>query len=317
MPVEDEVYDFTEGSVFTGYDFSETGEDFVWNFAELESIGETSWHFEPVDETPFFYQLLFNNPWDPEYVANYALAGDDVDLGALTITDVYTYYQNNDSFYGSVGAGTTLNDLPIPAKAQPIDTIYKFPILFGDSHASYSETLFDFPGVLTWKAKQNRVTTVDGWGTVTTPMGMYECLRVKHELEITDSTVIPTLSIDIELPRPPQVIYQWLAQDIGVPVLQVTTTWGLNTEILYRTMVIGLMEENEQHVAAFPNPTRGLITIPYCAGSTLRVFNESGRLVIQHLSDSQPLDLSSQPAGIYTWKLDGDCGDSGTVLVVR
>ena len=318
MPIPNQTFELSKGNLFSGFDWATTGENFDWDFGDLESNGNDNWVFEETGDSPFVYQIIFSNPWDPEHQASYGIAtGIPNFIPNLTVTNAYQYLQNNEDFYASVGLGVTLNDIPVPARYVPVDQIYKFPMEFLNEHESYSEISFELPDVLSWKSKQTRNTIVDGWGNVTTPEGVFECLRVKHEIAITDSTVIDVLEIDIETDRPLETVYQWIAKDHGIPVLEVAQSFGLTTRILYRTASNNIIECMEREKLAYPIPSKGQVTIPHCEGAFLRIYNEKGTLTLEKRSASQPVDLSCHPSGIYTWTVTGDCQNSGTILILK
>ncbi len=84
----------------------------------------------------------------------------------------------------SVGYSMVINNNEIPYKSDTIEKNYDFPIQFGNTTYSRGYTKTDMNPVYNGILKQHRVhsSSVDGWGSITTPYGTFNALRIKHEI---------------------------------------------------------------------------------------------------------------------------------------
>src|SRR6185369_9997600 len=78
-----------------------------------------------------------------------------------------------------------------------------------------------------YRKQQTRTNEVDGWGTLITPFGTFNTLRVKSTLNITDSIYLDTLGFGLTIPRQTIVEYKWLAPGKKIPVLEVDITLAI------------------------------------------------------------------------------------------
>lgn len=233
MPEAGNSYALSNGALLNDFDFSETGEDYTWDYALLESTGVTPRNYVEIGDAPFAYQFLFNNPFDPEHLADHAINTDGFDTGGgITFDDFYVFYQNDASAYTIVGFGATINSIPVANVTDPVDDVYDFPLDYGNTGDAYSEWNVSVPTVGAYFLEQDRSYEVDGYGTLITPLGSYETLRVRTEIAASDSLYIELLGQSIAFDRI-STEYTWLAEGEGVPVLQVTETFGQVASITY------------------------------------------------------------------------------------
>ncbi|MDG1260490.1 MAG: T9SS type A sorting domain-containing protein [Flavobacteriales bacterium] len=243
MPTAGTSYPLSSGALINDFDFSETGEDYTWDYANLESTGVTPRNYVEVGDAPFSYQFLFNNPFDQDHLADHAINTDGFDTGGgITFDEFYVFYQNDASAYTIVGYGATINSIPVAAVTDPVDNVYDFPLAFGNTGSSYSEWNVSVPTLGAYFLEQDRTYEVDGYGTLITPLGSYETLRVRTEIAAEDSIYIDLLGQSFAFERT-STEYTWLAEGEGVPVLQVTETFGQVNSITY------LDEEIAENVA--------------------------------------------------------------------
>lgn len=217
------------------FDPEDVGADYTWTLTEEDLMnlgGGTPLNCIDVASTPFTYQFLFNNPFDPEHNADFAFGVDAFDVVGITFEDAYYYMQNNDQRYANVGLGATINSIPLPAQSDPVDIIYELPLEFGDGNTSDSELYIEIPTLATYRLTQNRVNTVDGWGTLTLLGETFEVLRVKSVINASDSIYIDAFGFGQTIDRPEAIEYKWLCHDFKVPVLQINSNGGIVTTVL-------------------------------------------------------------------------------------
>ncbi len=309
LPVEGDTLVQLNCLLLEDTDLGATGPDYAWSFSESQLVTTGTQNSVPcldVADSPFLYQFLFNNPFDPEYNADFAFGVDDIDLfGFVTFTDVYSYFQNNSDKYVAVGTGVTINNLPTPIQLDPVDVIYELPLAFGDNSSSYSEMSLDIPELAFYKMEQNRSNAVDGWGTLNLWGTSFDVLRVRTTLDITDSLFLSALSFGQSIDRPQTVEYKWLSQSFKVPVLQITTTGGIVTTVQVADFEGALeptiAEAEMTGPRVFPVPAADVLLVSGVpAGTPVTVFDASGRAVMKSTLDHDlRLEVADLLPGTY------------------
>jgi hypothetical protein len=306
-----ENYPVANANMVNSFDFTMTGADFTWDYSEMEPASTDTTKFVTVEGAPFFYQFLFNSPFDPEHDADFATTMPDIDIaGMITMEDLYQFYQKNDEHYTAVGTGTTINGVPLPSTNNPVDRIYSLPLNYTDMDSSYSEWSIAIPTLGSYKLKQWRNYEVDGWGTLITPYGEFETIRVKMELEMLDSIYVDALGFGFETPRS-SVEYHWLGLEGGIPLLQVTSNFDIATGIVYQfadgSKPTAINEWDANDLVIYPNPVKNRLWIDM--PSKMRELTTAVTLVdmngkeVKRFSASaidNALDLKSLAAGRYT-----------------
>lgn len=208
----------------TVIDLTVTGPNQTWDYSTLTRDTQVVDNYLNVSNTGLVFSLFFANVGFNPNRASVALAGPDLTgIPNLSVSNVNNFYYMNSNSYQQVGIGADLNGIPTPIAFGNKDYIYNFPLNFGTNDSSASDYSLSIPGLGTYQARQNRVNLVDGWGTLITPYGTYNTLRIKSELTGTDSLYLDTLGFGFTLPRPMTHEYKWLANGQGVPLLQVNT----------------------------------------------------------------------------------------------
>jgi hypothetical protein len=298
------------------------GIDMEWDFSGLQELNTQNLSYIPVSQTPFLYQFLFTQ-------ATFASAGDDLDIaGIISLTDVYNYYRNVADGYYDLGFGSMFNGFPLLGQRNPTDRILQLPLEFGnspDENDSYYQ--LSVPGIALIRNWQTRLNIIDGWGTVTTPLGSFEALRVRSVLSIEDSVEIDFQGIVIDqgFTRPETIEYRWLSPGMGIPVLQINTTDGQVTQVFYRgeNSTVGVQEFVSEKLNIFPNPAQDLAQFFIPENDlvlNLRLVDASGRWItneFEQQGNSLIINTSSLNAGIYQLIVETKKGILGGKLVVQ
>lgn len=319
LPFEDSTYAYVSAMLLNDYDFTETGADFSWDYSALEEMSTATFDYIPVDDAPFAYQFLFNNPFDQEYLADFALSTEGFSVGQFSLENFYEFNKKTADAYQIVGYGATVNDIPIPGTTDPIDDVYALPVNYQDTHASFSEWEVEVPTLGYYRLQQNRTYEVDGWGSLTTPAGTYSTLRLRVELEATDSVYIDFLGQGLTFDRN-SVEYVWLAEDEGIPVLRVVETFGQVSQIEYKSAE----QEDPSFIAAkaadawvlYPTLTSAQVTLADLPmNATVNLLDAGGR-IIEQFGFVRNLDLSGQKAGMYWVEVRTDATVSRKRVIV-
>jgi hypothetical protein len=225
--------------------------------------------FKSVTETNFIYQLAFNNNiLYPEHKATSARVFTDFDLvPGFNITDVYQFFKGSDNDYREVGFGVTLNGFPIAVRYDDIDIIYDFPVQYGNVDSSTSGFSISIPDLGSASSQVTRNSTVDGYGTLMTPYGEFQTLRMKTFITRRDSVFIDTAGQGVPVYRE-FTEYAWLGKDFGLPLLKVTEE-GLLVTVSYIDSVrtsfsdIGEQQAQDYNLVIFPNPCKDYLSVHY------------------------------------------------------
>ena len=312
-------------AIDNGYDFAATGLGYNWDFSTLAPNDQVLKDFRGMSNAPAFAQFIFGSFAAPKYQASYFIESTDLPLAQITsflpitIENIFQYNRNIADSLTAVGYSMKVllngnsNDLPI--KSDTIETRYDFPLNMGDSHFSRGYTSIDFNPIYDakWNQHRTRTTTVDGYGSITTPFGVFDVLRIKHDIDEVDSlyTELPFLGgtwIPLDVPASHE--YEWWANNQKEPILRFKTTEIAGNEVVtaieYRDIYRGLdagVDELKADFSLYPNPVVNELTIASLSEiMEIKVVNVSGEVVKQLLLDhaySATINVAHLPAGTY------------------
>ena len=260
---------------------SRRGANQTWNYAALVPVSQRVESYVPasvVTATSLLYSFTFGAFGGANRATVASPQALPVPAGAtlpIALTDTYQFYNlaaagATPQDFRSVGFGASLNGTAIPvtyASAAQQDVIYRFPLSFA-SPADSSNSFFSTPTAIATAGylsqKRKRVNKPDAWGTLTTPFGTFQTVRIVTKLIDHDSVAfggMPGQGFDIPLTRE----YKWLAKGQHVPVLTITTRLLAGQEVvsgveyrdIYRRIIrLGTRDAVlEAGLAAAPNPS--------------------------------------------------------------
>lgn len=299
LPDALDTFRVSSGQAFTGMDINLTGANTTWDFSQLTSTGQTVDSFLTVGSTATVYSIVFfDNIINPNR-ANQAVRGPSFNFGTtINVSDVYNFYYNSTSFYKQVGFGAAVNAVTIPVLYSPHDIVYNLPMHFGDVDSSDSGYELDLTSTIGiyYKVNRTRHNTVDGWGSLTTPFGTFDALRVLTTIGERDSIYIDSLGFGFNTPLVTTKEYKWLGLGQGIPLLQINTTNnGVVTQITYKDSLPSIINTVTPIVknpisSIFPNPCAGKAVLQYeleqSSNVSIDVLNATGELV-QHISEQK------------------------------
>lgn len=204
----------------TGFSATKTGSNQTWDFSKLIPTGQDVYNFKSSLQTS--YLLYFFNTIGLK-------TQDSLNLFIATFYDIYDFYKKNKDKWSIVGRGFTYSKIPLPANFTKEDIIYKFPLNYGDIDSNdFAFELKDPTGTLPISFKEfgTRVNTVDGWGSLTTPYGNFDCVRIKSKITYIDSIKVSNFSFGIPGTR---YEYKWLTNGEKIPLLQIDGTQVFGT----------------------------------------------------------------------------------------
>lgn len=197
--------------------FAQTGNDTSWNYGLLEALSQRVDTFVNVTQTPLLYQFVFT----PGLVANLASPRSGSFLPGVTVTNAFTFYQKTSSSFSDVGSAYTIEGLPLPARYDNPEKLFAFPMNPNNTWASVSSFALNIPDLVYFSTRRTRSSVVDGWGSLITPFGTFQTLRVKSEILEHDSVFIDSLGFGFPFNRN-ITEYKWLAKGKGIPVLTIS-----------------------------------------------------------------------------------------------
>ena len=307
-------------------DFTTTGPSQNWDFSNLTPTIQGIKYFQPVSNAGAFVNFIFGTFAPVKYQASYFLPSTDLPLQQITsflpigIEDVFQFTKRAADSITSVGIAMTVSfngsATTIPIQSDTIETPYDFPLAFGNTHFSRGATSVDFNPIYNakWNQHRTRLTTVDGYGSITTPFGTFEALRIRHDIDEIDSlyTELPFIGgtwIPLDIPASHQ--YEWWANGEKEPILRINTTEILGNETvtdieyrdIYRPEVASISENNiSDQINIYPNPADEYIEIiAPLELETISIRNASGQTVyFKNIGSKQlSIDISSFETGFY------------------
>lgn len=211
-------------------DFETTGTNFIWDFQSLTAVSQVQLQFRNPTQTgysPFLFPFIY-------FSGNTNLSSTDgtsnslnIPGQAISISDANDYYKKSTANVKEVASAFKFgyNGITIPIQNQYTtpDFIYQFPINYGNTDTSNSEYTTSIPTIYYRNRKLERTNTVDGWGTITTPLGTFpNSLRITTNLVENDTIALAGNG----LPRTIRTTRElkWLDTSRKIPVLTATQT---------------------------------------------------------------------------------------------
>lgn len=194
----------------------------------------------------------------------------------------------------------------------PAFTSYVFPLTYGSQWSGTYESVSTFSTGQADTVPVSYKGAVDGWGTITTPSGSYQCLRLRSEYDSYISLTGTTFST---------VSYSFLGTSEVFATI-ITNANGVPSTVAY-FRAAGITEVRETPTSGpaqfslsqnYPNPFNPTTVISYYipvrSHVTLTVYDVLGRRVATLVnSEKQPghheatFDASTLPSGVYFYRL--------------
>ncbi len=282
-----------------------------WDYS---SLVPTIQRYDKYD-SPFSFTAPFNilfNPSNTSYGRdNYQITS--LPLPGITLSDAYDFLKESGSQWKQVGIGYTMNGTPVPFVYSAADIIYRFPMNYGNiDSCNFKYGLpFPIPSLGYYGETGQRHNTVDGWGSLTTPFGTFNTLRVTSVINAIDTVYVDALGFGFNIPRPTRYEYKWLANGMKVPVLQINATDVAGTIVINDIQYIDSLRSDVPHVGItenttsdfdiniYPNPAnnnivvssnmndKGIVVITNVLGETVLETNFVAKqtINIEHLSE--------------------------------
>jgi hypothetical protein len=297
---------------------TQRGANQTWNYSTLLPIAQNVARFTTVPNQPL-YTFTFNSLLSGANRATVA-APQSIPLPpgvSLPVTDPYQFFNTSATDFRSVGYGATLSGTAIPityTNAAQQDVIYRFPVSYASTADSSNSFLsVSVPGTGYLSQRRKRVNRVDAWGTLTTPFGTFQTVRVVTRIEDHDSVSVMGTNQGITLPVTRE--YKWLAVGQHVPLLTITTVLIANQEVVsgveYRDIYRRLSVLNtksqlsETALSLYPNPvstTESLrLLLPAAGPVSITATDLAGRILFSYTLPhaSRETQIPATPFGTF------------------
>jgi len=202
--------------------YYKTGRDTTWDFSMLEAMNQRVDTFVAASSTPPGYWLisLVSNLASPQ--------GNSEFFPGLPVTQSFIFYKKSSDAFVDNGFAFNIQGVAVPAKYDIPDKYYAFPLDTNATWASSSLVTLEFPGMFYFSSQRTRSSFADGWGTVITPFGSFESIRVRCDLTQHDSIFITSMGFGVGMDRN-ITEYKWMAENMGIPVLQINSEGPFST----------------------------------------------------------------------------------------
>lgn len=317
-------------------DYASTGENYTWDFSNLIAESQMLKEYQSMDNASTIPSFTFGAFAAEAYQATNFAETIDIPLDQagdflpISIDAINQFSKNAEDGITSVGLSIGISGTEIPVLSDTIETRYALPLNVGDSYSSNGYSYLDLNPIFNaiWIQYRTRNTQVDGWGSITTPYGTFEVLRLKHEIIESDSVYIDLFGGPqwFELPVPISYEYEWIAKNEKEPVLKITTrdAGGMETinNISYKDNFLNLnagLKETHYTLKIGPNPTENKVTISGISGTfSYQLFNHKGQLIQSTAQQQQDtIDLSKLETGSYLIVIETAQGRSMHKLIKK
>ena len=236
----------------------------------------------------------------------------------VTHTDIETckndfYIKNEDGLFynGSDVQGILKYSIP-----RPIFTILKY----GDSIKNESRLIYYSTGYTQKVLHVTGYSKADAWGTIKTPAGTVNTIRIFTSETVYDSIYIDGSAI-LKSKTEGNYYYNWYTSELGFPVLQISKGI-LSQDSNYQTVeyaakltsvTTGIEElpENQKFVIVYPNPFNDKATLkinPDFNGEeyTLLIFDIYGRIILKkenNIESEMVIERRNMIPGTYFYQL--------------
>lgn len=326
MPSSGDTLRFSNVQLPSLGNYTVTGTNFHWDFSGLIHTSQGIRDFKSALQTPYaFFFFGFN-----EFGEKIA---DTLGAGPVVFTNYYNYYkkQISPAAWVADGAGITFSSVPVPNYYSDKDELYMFPL----SYPKYDSTSFKFSTAsntmvpVKYSKTGYRVTSVDGWGTITTPFGTANCLRVVTTQYSKDSIKNTFVPIPLGFVNN-QRSYQWLTAGSKIPFLEINGNLTQNgftaTNARFRDAPrspAGVAEhESGMQIAIFPNPANEVIclSVSLPENTVISILNAEGKLVLEKaviysFNGLTVIEINTLPAGVYSLFIEGIAAPEGLKFI--
>jgi len=303
--------------VINNFDPNITGVNATWDFSQISLNNQRADTIIPVTSTPVVYNVVFNFT-----VANLAFinqAPPSMGVG-ITVSDYYDFYKKSSTYYRKAGFGATINGVQTPVRYDNPELYYKLPLTYGTTDSSVSSYGLTIPSYGYYGQTIDRKHIADGWGTLITPFGTYNAIRVKETVNITDTIFSESMNFGYTIHRPVSYEYYWLANGMKGHVAKITKNGPSNViEVRYEPQ-LAVSSLTIADIQVFPNPAAHELFINNMPEGIKNIvlINTLGQVIScnQIKESTLTLNIGSLPNGLYLVEIKTSKGCFKKTIVV-
>lgn len=206
-----------------GQSLENTGPETYWDYSDLQIFSQDTLVFTNTFGVDPILGLVFTDIFfNPNRSNVVQLFGDFALIPGFEVQDISTFNYKSASAFVQKGLGLSFAGIPLPVVFNDFDTLYRFPVTYGDIDSSTGGWNVSIPALGSYNSQSKRINTVDGWGTLATPYGTFEALRMRTVIDYNDSIYIDSLQFGFAFPRS-VIEYKWFGDNQDIPLLQINT----------------------------------------------------------------------------------------------
>ncbi len=293
-----------------------TDTNYTWDFSQVQTNSERADTIISVTSTPIVYNVVFNFT-----VANLAYINQtppSMGVG-LTVSDYYDFFKKGNSYYQKAGFGATINGVQTPVKYDHPELYFKLPLTYGTLDSSTSTYGLSIPNYGYYGQTINRKHEADGWGTVITPMGTYNAIRVKETINTSDTIFSTSLNMGYRINMPVSYEYYWLTNGMRSYIVKAYKTGNITTMEFLFNPALTVNKNDNSSVQVYTNPASTYITVTNNnhEHTTISVFNLTGEKVFSvQYTDNVQIPVYQLPQGLYFLTLQTNTAYSVSKFIV-
>jgi hypothetical protein len=260
-----------------GIDFATTGANQTWDYSGLVAESQHLVEYYDMSNLSFLVSVVYGAFAATDYQASYYMPNSDLPLDQVgsflpvPIDNIFQFSKKTADSITSVGFALDVDGNEVPFKSDTIETRYKFPLNYNDIYSSKGYTEMDMNPIadFNWVQSRERNSVVDGWGSITTPYGTFDALRIKHIISEVDSVRMDVFGnmMWIPIPIPDSYIYEWWTNGETEAILRIETNDVFGNEVVsnieYKDFYLGIaqVDETELDVRVYPNPASEVLLV--------------------------------------------------------
>jgi hypothetical protein len=212
MPSANDTIRFSNANASTTLPYLQSGPNQTWDFSTLVATAQDIEPYKLSLQTPYAFFFLGLNKYGRK-------VADSLGVGAFQFKDIYNFYKKSSSAYEVEGIGLRYTGIPLPAYYSVPDKLYQFPLQYADRDSSNFKFTISLPSLGAYSQVGYRINSVEGWGSITTPYGTFNCLKVKSFIFSADSLNIGGFPLKFSRRT---IEYKWLANGRKIPILEIS-----------------------------------------------------------------------------------------------
>ena len=334
LPSAGDTFRMSVASNPQSINIQKTGANKTWNFTGLTPATQYVDTYRSLGSLPSIYGLLSFQKSVDFGRREAALLENLPNSDQLPIDEVYGFFNKDGGTYEQVAFGISIAGQSVPVPFQNNDEVYKLPLTYQQKDSSTAFVNFPpsnipIPDTFDFYFEESRKRTnqVDAWGTLSTPYGTFETVRVRTVVEREDSVSIQGLNQAIE--PPDQVLFRWLTKDGGNPILQVRAQRIAGQVVVSNAIYqdsarnlgggppTSIHDKEESPVKVYPNPADEQLHLALTGKQTVRyqIYNMDGKSMLRgtkSIRNQQPgtIAIGELESGMYVLQLANKAGES-------